>query len=66
MKNEMLYGHTAEEWMLALLDILDGSANANDIHYNTGLNEERCKEIAQMFNDATKAGWPQREARGDQ
>lgn len=55
------YGHTVNEWMMALLDVLDGNASPDEIKYNTGLSDERCEEISQMFNDATKAGWPKSE-----
>jgi hypothetical protein len=33
----------------ALIDILDGSTAWYDIQYNTGLSEDRCKEIEKLF-----------------
>lgn len=58
MDNEKLYGYTTKEWMLALLDILDGQYDAHDIDRQTGLPQNRCEEISKMFKDATKDGWP--------
>lgn len=60
MNEDKLNGYTAEEWMFALLDILDGNSYWHDIMYQTGLSEERCKEIEKMYNEATKEGWPKR------
>ena len=34
----------------ALMDVLDGNSSWWDIQYNTGLSEERCKEIEKFFN----------------
>jgi hypothetical protein len=53
-KQETLRGYTAEQWMKALLDMLDGSSSWSEIRYNTGLDEKRCKEIEKMYNDATQ------------
>jgi hypothetical protein len=58
---DTLKGYTAEQWMFAFLDMLDGSSSWWDIRSNTGLSEERCKELSKMFSDATKNGWPNRE-----
>lgn len=57
---EKLYGYTAEEWMFAVLDILDGDSFWHDIQYKTGLSEERCKELEKIYNEATKNGFPSR------
>jgi hypothetical protein len=51
-------GHTAEEWMLALCDVLDGNYRPYDIKDNTALPIERCQEISNMFVGAVDAGWP--------
>ena len=55
---EKLYGYTTEEWVLAVLDILDGNSFWHEIRYHTGLSEDRCKELEKMFHEATKEGWP--------
>lgn len=52
------HGHTAQEWMMAALDLLDGSASPYEIHEHTGLPMERCDELSKMFFDATRNGWP--------
>jgi hypothetical protein len=55
---DKLFGYTAKEWMLAFLDMLDGSSASYDIKHQTGLNDARCDELSKMFDDATKDGWP--------
>lgn len=55
---DKLYGHTAKEWMMAFLEVLNGSSASHDIKYQTGLNDARCYELSKMFDDATKNGWP--------
>ncbi len=55
---DKLFGYTAEEWIMAVLDILDGNSYWHEIMYRTGLSEERCQELEKMFEDATRDGWP--------
>jgi hypothetical protein len=33
----------------ALFDVLDGNSSSHDIRANTGLPEERCKEISLLY-----------------
>jgi hypothetical protein len=56
--DEKIEGYTPRQWMLALLDMLDGSASPREIKNATGLSDTRCKEISDMFYAATKNGWP--------
>lgn len=49
---EKFHGHTAKEWMKALVGVLEGNSSWYEIRERTGLPEERCKEISKMFNDA--------------
>lgn len=58
---DKLYGYTSKEWMFAFLDVLDGNSCWYDIMNFTGWNEERSKELEQMFIAATKNGWPKRD-----
>jgi hypothetical protein len=46
-----------EKLAKALYDVVDG-ASWYDIQYNTGLDEERCKEIAALFDKVNKATDP--------
>lgn len=57
---DKLFGYTAEEWMFAVLDLLDGDSYFEEIRYKTGLPEERCRELEKMFTEATKDGFPKR------
>jgi len=34
-----------------IVDLLDGDSKWHDIQYNTGLSEERCKEIEKVYNN---------------
>lgn len=38
-----------DELEAALVDVLDG-VSWYDLQYNTGLSEERCKEISNLYN----------------
>lgn len=38
-----------EELVEAFTDILDGQSDWYEIYYQTGINEERCKEITEIF-----------------
>ena len=49
---EKIAGYTAEEWMKAFVDVLDGNSDWEDIRYHTGLPEEDCKLLEKMFNVA--------------
>ena len=40
-----------EKLEAALIDVLDGNSSWWDIQNNTGLSEERCKEIEAFFQD---------------
>lgn len=60
--DDKLFGYTANDWMMAALDMLDGNSSPYDIHAQTGMPMDRCNEISKMFNDATKNGWPNKEA----
>ena len=37
---------------VALIDLLDGQHNWYDIHANTGLSEERCIEIQNLYAES--------------
>lgn len=37
-----------------IIDVLDGNSDWRDIRYNTGLDEERCKEIEEIFYQVLK------------
>ena len=39
-----------EELKAAFLDVLDGNSTWWDIMYYTGLSEDRCKEIEELYN----------------
>ena len=51
---EKIAGYTAKEWMQAFVEILDGNSAWHDIQYNTGLPEEDCRKLEEMFNVAVK------------
>lgn len=53
-----IYGYDVSEWILAFLDVLDGSADPKEIHYNTGMSMERCAEISKMYYAAAGNGFP--------
>ena len=54
-----LYGYSAKEWMMAFLELLDGSYMPDEIKYFTGLSDDRCEELSKMFQEATKDGFPE-------
>jgi hypothetical protein len=56
--DEKKKGYTAHQWMMALLDMLDGSASPDEIRNATGLSKSRCEEISAMYYQATENGWP--------
>ena len=60
MENK-LFGYTANDWMMAFLDVLDGNSSPHDIHAQTGEPMDRCNELSKMFSDATKNGWPKKD-----
>jgi len=37
----------------AFLDVLDGNSWPDEIQYITGLDDERCKEISNLFTELT-------------
>lgn len=43
------YEHEIET---AFVDVMDGNSKWHDIQTHTGLSEERCKEIQELFNSA--------------
>lgn len=49
MKTKLVDVYLYDKVVNAFLDILDGNSNWYDIQYNTGLSDERCKEIEQLF-----------------
>ena len=51
---EKIVGYTAEEWIRAFVDVLDGNSAWYEIQYNTGLPQEDCERLEIMFNAAVK------------
>ena len=43
-----------DEVIAALIDVLDGQSSWHDIRDNTGLSEERCREIKKVYYEALK------------
>jgi hypothetical protein len=51
---DKLHGYTAQEWMEAFIDVLNGQSNARVIEKETGLDMIRCIELSRMFDDAIR------------
>ena len=49
--SDTTYAHKLEA---AIVDVLDGNSSWYDIQANTGLDETRCKELAELFKDVLK------------
>lgn len=54
--NDKLFGYTMNEWVMALLDVLDGNSSPQNIHAQTGLPMDRCNELSKMFSAVTGSG----------
>ncbi len=50
MKPKTVDEYLYDKVVKAFLDVLDSNQAWYDIQYNTGLPEDRCKEIEQLFN----------------
>ena len=50
MKPKTVDEYLYDKVVKAFLDVLDGNQKWYDIQAQTGLPEERCKEIEQLFN----------------
>ena len=44
-------GYDIETLEIALMDLLDGNSEWYDIYENTGLDEDRCREIANLHKE---------------
>ncbi len=51
-EEEKLAGYTAQEWMKAVVDLLDGDSRWYEIQEATGWDEKRSRELEAMYEAA--------------